>query len=203
MTIKNSLVVLSAIRIVVGLVIGAAIVTQLMHTVEQQRGIANFFSFFTIQSNCIAAVILLIAGIGGLYSRRATVLFASLRGAATLYMTLTGVVFVLLLSGLGPELQLTLPWVNIVLHYIAPALVLLDWLIFPPKLALRKNHAFIWLAFPMAYLTYSLIRGYFTDWYPYPFLNPQNGWLAVAATCICIAIGTAIVSTVIAKRSQA
>lgn len=194
-------IIVSTVRIILGLVISAAIIAQLATTIEQQRSIANFLSFFTIQSNCIAAIILLITGIGGLYSRRATVLFASLRGAATLYMTLTGVVFALLLSGLSADLQLTLPWVDIVLHYVAPAIILLDWLAFPPHLALNKNHALLWLGFPIAYLLYSLTRGHFTGWYPYPFLNPQDGWIAVIVVCAGIALGTSIVSIVLAKRS--
>jgi hypothetical protein len=41
---------------------------------------------------------------------------------------------------------------------------------------------FAWLAFPLAYLGYSLVRGLAVDWYPYPFLDPDEsgGYAGVA-----------------------
>lgn len=154
----------------------------------------NFFSFFTIESNMLAAAIFLIAGIAGLAGKQGSQL-AWIRGAATFYMTTTGIIYVLLLSGLNASLQTTIPWVNAVLHYVMPVAVLADWLTRRPGRRITFDRAAIWLAFPLAYVLYSLIRGHVTDWYPYPFLNPvENGYLQVAVTCLII--GPALVAIV-------
>ena len=49
--------------------------------------------------------------------------------------------------------------------------------------------------FPLLYVTYTLIRGAITGWYPYPFLNPENAgsYGGVAAYAVAIAIAIAIV----------
>jgi hypothetical protein len=201
--IKHSRVILSALRIGVGLLIAVAITLQLIASIQQGRNIANFFSFFTIQSNILAAIALLTVGIGALLKKKATAQFALIRGAATLYMTITGIVFALLLSGLEQQLQVTLPWVNIVLHYITPAVMILDWLVFPPSFRFSFKQTVYWLAFPAFYLFYSLIRGAIVHWYPYPFLDPiQTGWPTVLVMSIFITIGTVGLSWVLALRTR-
>ncbi len=149
----------------------------------------NFFSFFTIESNLFASAILLVA----IRSRSPRV--GSLRGAATLYMATTGIVFVLLLSGLQEELQTTIPWVNAVVHYIVPVLLVLDWLVDPAPLPTSYGATLArWLAFPLAYAAYSLIRGSLTGWYPYPFLNPTSGGIiSVLLNAVAIAVGVATI----------
>lgn len=200
---KHSRVILSALRLGFGILVVIAIALQLITSLQQGRNIANFFSFFTIQSNILAAAALLTIGIGSFLSKKATPQFALIRGAATLYMTITGIVFALLLSGLEQELQVTLPWVNIVLHYVTPAVMLLDWLIFPPAFTFSFKQTVYWLAFPAFYLCYSLIRGAIVHWYPYPFLDPvQTGWPTVLVTSIFIAIGTVGLSWVLSLRTR-
>ena len=88
----------------------------------------NFFSFFTILGNTLTAALFIFG------SARSTTAppssnFDLLRGAVVLNMTLVGVVFSSLLAGLE---ALVLPWVNVVVHYVIPGVVLADWLIDPP-----------------------------------------------------------------------
>ena len=47
-------------------------------------------------------------------------------------------------------------------HEVAPALYVLDWLLFVPKGDLKFKSAFVSIAFPMAYGAYSLIHGALT-----------------------------------------
>jgi hypothetical protein len=56
------------------------------------------------------------------------------------------------------------------------------------------KQALIWLAYPLVFCAYSLIRGPIVGWYPYPFLDPDlsGGYGGVALSCIAIAIGAAI-----------
>jgi hypothetical protein len=194
--------VVSWLRIGFGGLVLVAVAAQLLSTIQQGRGVVNFFSFFTIESNLLAAFVLLVVGFGALAGAKAYRAFALLRGAATLYMMITGIVFVLLLSGLEQQLQLTMPWVNIVLHYIMPIVMLVDWLLFPPKFVFASRHILLWLIFPLLYLAYSWIRGAMVDWYPYPFLHPQNGWVSVMAMTIAIAAGTIMLARILILRTQ-
>ncbi len=200
----KQLVLLSSLRIAFGLLIVIALVAQLLTNIQQGLSVVNFFSFFTVESNILAAAVLLTVGIGTLARRKATPQFAFIRGAATLYMTITGIVFALLLSGLQAELQLTVPWINVVLHYIGPVVLLVDWLLFPPKFKFTFRVALGWLIFPVAYLCYSLVRGSFVQWYPYPFINPiENGWPSVIVMSIIIAAGSAGLAWLLSLRTRA
>jgi hypothetical protein len=150
----------------------------------------NFFSFFTIQSNLYGAAVLL-WGATLDPSRRPPLAVALIRGAAVLYLSVTFVVFALLLSDLQEQLQMTVPWVDTVLHRIVPLVVLVDWLIDPPRIRIPFLRALIWLLYPVVWLAYALVRGALVGWYPYPFLDPQHagGYGGVALTCLGIAAG--------------
>ena len=129
----------------------------------------NFFSFFTNESNLFAAALLGWGAYRGLrpggWSGSST--YDLLRGAAVIYMTITGAVFVLLLSGSSESL----PWANAVVHYVMPVVIVLDWLIDPPRARITRGKAWRWLIFPVVYFGYTLIRGAITGWYPYPFFD--------------------------------
>lgn len=147
---------------------------------------ANFFSFFTIESNLFAATVLLLCAMALIKGKNGGQLDIW-RGAATLYMATTGIVFAVLLAGLDVELT-AVPWDNVVLHYIMPAALVIDWLIHPPKARIKFSRAAVWLVFPVVYVIYSLIRGAIVGWYPYPFLNPDpQGYGGVAVVSVGIA----------------
>lgn len=160
-------------RIVFGIAGLVAIIFQLGISIQNGRSIVNFFSFFTIESNVLAIVLLLVLGILS-FMKKEFEWLSFLRGAITLYMTMTGIIYVLLLSGNEIALQTTVPWVNAILHYVLPVVILADWLIFPPTTYISFKRAVWWLVFPMAYLIYSLVRGAYANWYPYPFINPVD-----------------------------
>ncbi len=130
----------------------------------------NFFSYFTIQSNLIAVAVFLVGAARG---GRPGGAWDLVRGAAVVYMTVTLVVFALLLS--GTNVDTAIPWVNAVVHQIMPLAVIADWLIDPPRQRISVRTSLVWLVYPLAWTSYTLIRGALVDWYPYPFLNPANG----------------------------
>jgi len=189
-------------RIIFGIAGLVAIVFQLMISIQNGRSIVNFFSFFTIESNVLAIILLFVLGIFA-FMKKEVEWLSFLRGAVTLYMTMTGIIYVLLLSGNEVALQTTIPWVNVILHYVLPLVVLADWLIFPPTTYLSFKRAAWWLTFPIVYLIYSLVRGAYTSWYPYPFINPiDNGWPTVVVMSILITIGVIIGAALIAIRTS-
>jgi len=152
-----------------------------------------FFSFFTILANLIAATALAAAAL----DRRRR--HDGLRGAATLYLLLTAIVFAVLIAGDGGPSLLD-SWVGWVLHRIVPAYMLLDWLLDPAVVAVRV--ALGWLVFPLGFLAYSLARGPIVDWYPYAFLDPRapdGSYAAVAVTALVMAALVAIAALALAR----
>jgi hypothetical protein len=107
-----------------------------------------------------------------------------------LYMAITGVVFALLLSGLQQELQTSLEWVNFVVHKLMPVVLVADWLIDPSRHRLPRWTVLAWLAYPLARLGYTLVRGEAVDWYPYPFVDVSElGYGGVLGRSVVLAIG--------------
>jgi hypothetical protein len=176
----------SGLRLLMAAAVVAAIITQLANTISLGNSVANFFSFFTIQSNIIGAVAMVTAALAGETARR-SVWLSRFRGAATLYMGITGMIFSLLLS--GADVQTPIPWVNSVLHYVFPLFIVIDWLVDRSVRPLSFRQGLIFLAYPIAYGVYSLIRGPIVDWYPYPFLDPRTlGYPYVAVMMVFVAI---------------
>lgn len=176
------------LRLALAALIAAAVVTQLTH-VHSGMQAANFFSFFTIQTNLLVVVLLVWGALRG-PTAAPSGRYDGFRGAVTLYIALVGVVFALLLARVSADLGLTLPWVNRVVHYISPVLVVVDFLLVAPAVRLRWSWLGWWLVFPLAYLAYSLVRGALVDWYPYPFLDHRLiGWGSVTRHALGITIG--------------
>ncbi|EJQ44403.1 hypothetical protein IEE_02593 [Bacillus cereus BAG5X1-1] len=162
-------------RLLLSLLAFSALMTQFVTRAQVKPfNPVNFFSFFTIESNILVAVILLLSSLGTATFGRSEQ-FGVLRGAATVYILTTGLIYFLLLRGLEESLQTAIPWVNTVLHYIMPLAMILDWVINPPTKTITWKQATSWLIFPLLYVIYSLIRGSFVNWYPYPFLDPRIG----------------------------
>ena len=145
----------------------------------------NFFSFFTILSNLFAGLFLIYFGISNSNSNKSQLL----RGAITLYMLMTGVIFAVLLAGLENARLTAVPWDNLVLHYIMPIVLVLDWLFNPPTKRISAKAVWLWAIFPIAYVVYTLIRGSIVAWYPYPFLNPAtSSYQQVIVTSLVLAV---------------
>jgi hypothetical protein len=172
------------IRGLVALAITIAVVYQLIESIDRGASIVNFFSFFTILSN-VAAVALL--GYESLRDRDAP---PALRGSITVYMVITGLIHAVLLAPVTADVGLTAPWVDFVVHIVAPVAVAADWLVNPPSGRLRSSVVVWWLVFPAAYLGYSLVRGPRVDWYPYPFLDSSEvgGYGGVAIYSVVILV---------------
>lgn len=149
--------------------------------------------YFTVQSNVIvfgyfiAAVYWMV--------RRGTVDAPAprLRGAATLYILITGLVAHIVLNhGANPLPGLThgpdrlAHWSTFFLHYVTPVLVILDWLCLKPRNASQWRDLPVWLAFPLSYAGLTLLRAVllpaFPNKYPYFFLDPSTkgyGWVGL------------------------
>lgn len=160
----------------IGAVIGwVAVITQLYLMISNRvvsipETLLRFFSFFTIDTNILAALcfsfILLRSnsGVGRFFTKATTIT------AITIYITIVGIVYnVILRSAWQPEgLQKI---VDELLHVVIPALFILFWLIFIPIEQLKWKNAFSWLIYPGVYMAYAIIHGAITKFYPYPFVD--------------------------------
>jgi hypothetical protein len=173
--------VLTVVRLVGVLAVVAAIVAQAKVGID--AGVfdpTRFFAYFTIQSNLIGvvALLLVLASRGGERSRGLELL----RGAAAVYLSVTFVVVIVLLSNVDVGLQL--PWVDFVLHKVFPVIVVADWLLDPPHQRLDIRDTLYWLVYPLIWTVFTLVRGANDGWYPYPFLDPANGGYGSVAVAI-------------------
>ncbi len=194
-------------RALTALAILAAVIGQLITSVAfwTARGDAsipldllNFFSFFTIESNILAMIVLAVLVAAQLGRPRIGRRFDVLLLCVSTYMVVTGIVYNTLLRGIELPQGATLGWSNEVLHLIAPLWLLVDWLLTSGKRQVRFADLAIVAIFPVVWLGYTLLRGpgaldQATGrdwWYPYPFLDPAthaNGYAGVAVMGFIIA----------------
>ncbi|EAQ13797.1 hypothetical protein BD830_10282 [Maritimibacter alkaliphilus HTCC2654] len=88
----------------------------------------------------------------------------------TLWIAIVGVVYHTLLANIWEPQGLAL-WADQGLHTVTPLLTLAFWLAFAPKGGLGVMDAVRWLGWPLIYVIYALVRGIFTQKYPYPFID--------------------------------
>ncbi|MDI1307334.1 MAG: Pr6Pr family membrane protein [bacterium] len=132
--------------------------------------IVRFFSFFTIQTNILVAICFNFLWLKP--KSKWGLFFSKPKNATaiTLYITIVGFVYNAILRFLWAPKGLQ-KVADELLHSVIPILVLLYWILFVPKKALEFKNIFPWLIFPAVYLVYTLIRGAFFSFYPYPFVD--------------------------------
>jgi len=139
----------------------------------------SFLSYFTIQSNLIAVAVFLIGA--ARWRSPSSPTWDLVRGQSVLVMTVTLIVFALLLS--GTDVDTALQWVDLVVHRIMPIAVMIDWVIDPPA-PISFRRSLRWLVYPLVWVGYALVRGALTGRYPYPFLDPANGGYGTVAVYV-------------------
>lgn len=175
MSMKNSirfwrwmiaLLALSGIAISYVAIIPAAHVSRLRLT-------TNFLSYFTIQANTLLVIALLSAEIIpssaiGQWARR-----PAAKAALLIYIGVAGGVYLWILKGVWHPRGWQL-WGDQILHYWIPVLAALDWVFVVERGKLSWRNAIWWLLFPAVYSAYSLVHGYLSGFYPYPFLDVDD-----------------------------
>ncbi len=133
----------------------------------------RFFSFFTILTNLLAAAALLVPLIAPRSAIGAFLDRPGVRTAITGYIIIVGVVYFLLLRGLSHRQGWPLH-IEEMLHYVTPPLFVIDWLAFVDKRELDWRIGPRALAYPLAYIAWTLVHGAATGWYPYPFVDVDD-----------------------------
>ncbi|MEP6948629.1 MAG: Pr6Pr family membrane protein [Ginsengibacter sp.] len=151
--------------------------------------IVRYFSYFTITTNLIVAVccttLLINPGSrwGDFFSSQKTLT------AVTVYIVIVGIIYNLVLRFIwNPQgLQMI---VDELLHSVIPILFLIYWIIFVSKNQLKWGDILPWLIYPLVYIIFIFIRGSFSGFYPYPFIDTGKIGLKQA---LINAVGIAIV----------
>lgn len=185
-------------RLPLGLLTYAALATQLTSSVHRGASVANFFSFFTVLSNLLAATVFVLTALGLPRTASARDL---LRGFPVVPMATTGLVWFVALRDLDEALQTTIPWVNTVVHIAMPVLVVADWLVDPPGGPIRWRRALVWLAYPLLWTAGTLVRGPLVHWYPYPFLDPAQVGGAGGVAVSVLVVGALMLVLVLAAAA--
>lgn len=175
-----------ALRVILAAASLAGVATQFVIAVRTDFGLVNFFSYFTNLSNIFASVVFIWGTIRILRGSPNSARWEAIRGASVVYMAFVGIVFNTLLA--GADLGGLLPWVNVVHHMLMPLVVVIDWMLLPPKVRLSLRTALIWVIVPVVYTAYSVIRGALVGFYCYPFFNPAlvGGYGGVALYCLVL-----------------
>lgn len=200
----------TALRLLIAAAILAAVVAQLVETAGNARAqgqdlavvVTNFFSYFTIVSNLLAATALTVAAVAALRGREPEPLpVGVLLAGATTFLAITFVVYNTLLRNLppAPGVADTVGWSNEVMHVWAPLFLVADLLISPARRRLPWRAVLGIVLVPILWTAYTLVRANLvTDpvtgspyWYPYPFLDPNGPgeWGSVLLFVLGIALG--------------
>lgn len=166
-----------------------AIITQFVLMMENRttfvtEAIVRFFSFFTILTNLLVAIYFSLQFLG---SGNKGVLFRSgALTAITVYITVVGLVYQIALRHIWNPTGMQMI-VDELLHTIIPVIAILFWLKYEEKEKLQWNKIPGYLLYPLIYLIYILMRGTFSGFYPYPFIDVlQLGWSAVIVNILLL-----------------
>lgn len=138
--------------------------------VDVVETIVRFFSFFTILTNLLVA----------LYFTSRIPIFNKIsfqkifnKGALTAlttFIVVVGLVYQIILRNTWEPKGFQLI-IDELLHSVIPLFVLIYWLLFADIADLKFQNSKNWLWFPALYFVYVIIRGHFSNFYPYQFIN--------------------------------
>jgi hypothetical protein len=133
-------------------------------------GLMSFFSFFTVLTNTLVAVVLTCELTSRESAARRWFLQPSVSSGIAVSIAVVGLAYSLLLRHLWhPEGWQLLA--DELLHDILPLLFLFYWWCCVPKGTLRLAHIGLWVIYPLVYFAYVLLRGHVLSAYPYPFID--------------------------------
>lgn len=128
--------------------------------------VIRFFSYFTILSNLLATLSFTALFLNSIHFFRSF----KIQTAITVYITIVAVVYNLVLRFIWQPSGLQ-QIVDELLHVIIPILYVINWFMIKERIRLSYHFIFKILLFPLIYLIFIIIRGNFSNYYPYPFID--------------------------------
>lgn len=197
--------ILASFRLAIAFAIGVAITWQISDRIANNVfRPAEYFSFFTIQTSLLTAIVLAGSALLMFKNGLDSPSVVRFRIAVTSASIVVGIVYNLLLRDVAPaaaDIGYEWPVIpNEILHVWAPILVTIDWLLTKNQISVRVHSALWVTVFPIAWLSFSIIRGNIDGWWPYWFIDPTDpGGISQmltyigAITVFFIAIGYSLV----------
>lgn len=148
----------------------------------------RFFSFFTILTNLLVVLY---------FTSRISIFQKTHFSKLSNKEALTAITAFIMVIGIIYQFILRSTWkptgfqmiINELLHSVIPVFVLLYWLKFANKNDLQFKNIKIWLWYPISYLIFIIIRGHFSNFYPYPFVDVSAiGYPQVLINSVIISI---------------
>jgi hypothetical protein len=192
---------LAVLRLLAALLSVAAVVATFFSSAD--RGTVNpfnFFGFFSIQANLLAAAVLAGTAMLVLLRRRVPAWLDLARAATTAYLLVVGLVYNTLLAGVAGGV--VLPWAETVLHVVVPIFCLVDWLVIADRGAQPWHRLWLVLVYPVLWTTVVVLRGATDGWVPYPVLGVVNGQDSVVVYAALIAVAFTVASALVFGMSR-
>lgn len=146
----------------------------------------NFFAYLTIQSNIAFAALAVVAGIIALRSPEDPPWLTTARAIVLSWTITAGLAFGLIVWQAGLRgIPITVPWSDVVLHFVLPVWTIVAWLIGPGRRAASWRIVPAVLVYPVVWGLFTIWRGTFIGWYPYYFLDLRqvSGLVEMIVTC--------------------
>ena len=149
--------------------------------------------YFTTWSNIMVAVTLTALYLN---PERTGRFFSSLRNTGLLMITMTMVLYHLLLAGVAnPQSWYALT--NLLQHYITPVITIAVWAAAGPRSRFPFSHTFTVFIIPITYLVYTLVHGAIASVYPYGFFNViKYGYASVLMLMGGVIVGGYVVALI-------
>lgn len=163
------------IAVIFALIAWFAVITQFVLMLEHRvasvaETTIRFFSFFTILTNTLVAIYFSFQALQNNNEQKSLFNKGGFLTALTIYITIVGLVYQIALRHIwNPQGMDRI--VDELLHSVIPVLVIGFWYIYENKQEIGYNHIPKWLIYPFIYLIYILVRGSYSGFYPYPFMN--------------------------------
>ena len=163
----------------------------------------EFFSYFTILSNLLAAVVLTAPLVAPNSKVAVWAERSATRISVAVYLSLTAGIYHTLLAGLWDPKGWRLVS-DIILHSITPAAFVIDWLLRGGQGETGRATAAKALIFPALYGVWTLGHGATSGFYPYPFFDvAKHGYLSVFVTMLVLAGGFLLIALLFTMIHQA
>lgn len=144
----------------------------------------RFFTYFTVLTNILIGMFTVTmlfnssSKLGQFFARFET------QTAITVYIVVVGLVYNLILRSLWSPVGLQ-RLVDELLHSVIPLMYLFYWLFLSVKTRLQWKQIIPWMLYPAVYTILVLVRGTFSGFYPYPFMDVDTlGFNTVLVNCV-------------------
>jgi hypothetical protein len=192
--------------IIYALISWFALISQFILIIENRvvgipETILRYFSFFTILTNILVAVVY-------------TTIWWQTKNKFSFFLkpnTQTAIGVYILIVGLVYNIILRFIWqpqglqsvVDELLHLIIPVIYIIYWYFKVDKSSIKYVNSLNWLIYPLAYFIIILILGSYSNYYPYPFINVvELGYEKVILNSILLTLFFGFVSIVFVAISK-